>query len=160
MSDLHKNCNQGQQKQTLRVSSPLPWLLDCPKTLACLGLKVTKTKLKKVQTTKTTQETVAAGLAIKLEHELKLKELLGLKMSLEEADLWFNAYKAFISFNKRNMARLEISVRRQLLNNCLHLKIASALKNNKDITPTTRIEAPNKCWLPSGPSFKRKTPYG
>ena len=37
MSDLRKNCNQGQQKQTLRISSP-PRLLDCPKTPACLGL--------------------------------------------------------------------------------------------------------------------------
>ena len=38
MSDLRKNCNQGQQKQTLRISSP-PRLLDRPKTPACLGLK-------------------------------------------------------------------------------------------------------------------------
>ena len=37
MSDLRKNCNQGQQKQTLRISSP-PRLLDRPKTPACLGL--------------------------------------------------------------------------------------------------------------------------
>jgi len=38
MTDLHKNCNQGQQKQTLRISSP-PRLLDRPKTPACLGLR-------------------------------------------------------------------------------------------------------------------------
>ena len=38
MSDLRKNCNQGQQKQTLRVSSP-PGLLDHPKTPACLELR-------------------------------------------------------------------------------------------------------------------------
>ena len=38
MSDLSKNCNQGQQKQTLRISSP-PRLLDRPKTPACLGLR-------------------------------------------------------------------------------------------------------------------------
>ena len=39
MSDLRKNCNQGQQKQTLRISSP-PRLLDRPKTPACLGLSI------------------------------------------------------------------------------------------------------------------------
>ena len=39
MSDLPKNCNQGQQKQTLRISSP-PRLLERPKTPACLGLKI------------------------------------------------------------------------------------------------------------------------
>ena len=35
MSDLRINCNQGQQKQTLRISSPP---LDGRKTPACLGL--------------------------------------------------------------------------------------------------------------------------
>ena len=28
MSDLRKNCNQGQQKQTLRISSPPAWLMQ------------------------------------------------------------------------------------------------------------------------------------
>ena len=42
MSDLRKNCNQGQQKQTLRISSP-PRLLDRLKTPACLGLNIDMT---------------------------------------------------------------------------------------------------------------------
>ena len=38
MSDLHKNCNPGQQKQTLRISSP-PRPIDPAKTPAYLGLR-------------------------------------------------------------------------------------------------------------------------
>ena len=49
---------------------------------------------------------------IKIDEVLKPKELLSSKMNLEEADQWFDSYRAYISFNKRNMAKLEISVRR------------------------------------------------
>ena len=76
---------------------------------------------------------------------MKPKELLSSEMNLEEADQWFDSYQAFISFNKRNMAKLEISVRQQLLNKCLDPKMVSALRTHKDITPTTEIDAPNGC---------------
>ena len=56
--------------------------------------------------------------AIKIDEILKPKELLSSEMNLEEADQWFDSYRAYITFNKRNMAKLEISVRRQLLNKC------------------------------------------
>ena len=80
---------------------------------------------------------------IKIDNILKPKELLSSEMNLEEADQLFDSYRAFISFNKRNMAKLEISVRRQLLNKCLDPKMVSALRTHKDITPTTEIDTPN-----------------
>ena len=67
---------------------------------------------------------------IKIDDILKPKELLSSEMNLEEADQWFDTYRAFISFNKRNMAKLEISVRRQILNKCLDPKMVSALRTH------------------------------
>ena len=63
-----------------------------------------------------TQEGVPTGSgggsgAIKIDEILKPKELLSSEMNLEEADQWFDSYRAYISFNKRNMTKLEISVR-------------------------------------------------
>ena len=62
-------------------------------------------------------------------------------MTLEEADQWFESYKAFISYNKRSMTKMDISVKRALLNKCLDTKLVSALRTHKDITPTTEIDA-------------------
>ena len=83
--------------------------------------------------------------AIKIDEILKPKELLSSEMNLEEADQWFDSYRAYISFNQRNMTKLEVSVRRQLLNKCLDPKMVSALRTHNDITPTTEINAPNGC---------------
>ena len=63
----------------------------------------------------TSNSTGGSG-TIKIDDLLRPKELLSSEMNLEEADQWFDSYQAFISFNKRNMAKLEISVRRQILN--------------------------------------------
>ena len=82
---------------------------------------------------------------MKIDEMLKPKELLSSEMTLEEADQWFESYKAFISFNKRSMVKLEISVRRALLNKCLDSKMVSALRTHKDVLPTTEIDAPNGC---------------
>ena len=96
-------------------------------------------------TQKGTSNSTGGNSTIKIDDILKTKELLSSDMNLEEADQWFDSYQAFISFNKRNMDKLEISVRRQLLNKCLDPKMVSALRTHKDITPTTEIDTPNGC---------------
>ena len=53
---------------------------------------------------------------VKIKETLKPRELLSADMNLEEANLWFDAYQAHIGFNKTNMAKLEIKVRRAMLN--------------------------------------------
>ena len=87
-----------------------------------------------------TAQPEAAGGAMKIDEILKPQELLSSEMTLEEADQWFESYKAFISFNKRSMNRLEISVRRALLNKCLDPKMVSTLRTHKNILPTTENE--------------------
>ena len=79
----------------------------------------------------------------KIDELLKPKELLSSEMTLEEADQWFESYKAFISYNKRSMTKMDISVKRALLNKCLDTKLVSALRTHKDVTPTTEIDAPS-----------------
>ena len=69
-----------------------------------------------------TSNSTGGSETIKIDDLLKPKELLSSEMNLEEADQWFDSYRAFISYNKCNMDKLEISVRRQLLNKCLDLK--------------------------------------
>ena len=58
-------------------------------------------------------------------------------MTLVEADQWFESYKAFISYNKRSMTKMDISVK----NKCLDTKLLSALRTHKDVTYTTEIDA-------------------
>ena len=100
----------------------------------------------------------AAGGAMKIDEILKPQELLSSEMTLEEADQWFESYKAFISFNKRSMNRLEISVRRALLNKCLDPKMVSTLRTHKNILPTTEIDAPNGCLVRLREIFLEKNP--
>ena len=81
--------------------------------------------------------------AVKIEDTLKPRELLSADMSLEEANLWFDAYHAHIGFNKANMAKLDIKVRRAMLNGCLDTRMASALRTHKKITAETEINTPD-----------------
>ena len=62
---------------------------------------------------------------------------------MEEANLWFDAYQAHIGFNKANMAKLDIKVRRAMLNGCLDTRMASALRTHKKITAETEINTPD-----------------
>ena len=79
----------------------------------------------------------------KIDELLKPKELLSSEMTLEEADQWFESYKAFFSYGKRSMTKMDISVQRALLNKCLDTKLVSALRTQKDVTPTTEKDAPS-----------------
>ena len=60
-----------------------------------------------------TQEAISAA---KIDELLKPKELLSSEMTNEEADQWFESYKAFMSYNKQSMTKMDISVKRALLN--------------------------------------------
>ena len=86
------------------------------------------------------QEAIATA---KIDELLKPKELLSSEMTLEEDDQWFESYKAFISYNKRSMTKMDISIKRALLSKCLDTKLVSALRTHKDVTPTTEIDAPS-----------------
>ena len=86
-----------------------------------------------------TQEAITTA---KIDELLKPKELLSSEMTLEEADEWFESYNPFISYNKRSVTKMDISVKRALLNKCLDTKLVSALRTHKDVTPTTEIDAP------------------
>ena len=79
----------------------------------------------------------------KIDELLKTKELLSSEMTLEEADEWFESYNPFISYNKRSMTKMDISVKRALLNKCLDTKLVSALRTQKDVTPTTEKDTPS-----------------
>lgn len=81
--------------------------------------------------------------AVKIEETLKSRELLSADMNLEEANLWFDAYQAHIGFNKNNMSKLDIKVRRAMLNACLDPRIASALRTHQKIKAETEIDTPN-----------------
>ena len=87
-----------------------------------------------------TQEAITTA---NIDELLKPKELLSSEMTLEEADQWFESHKAFISYNKKSMTKMDISVKRALLNKCLDTKLVSALRTHKDVTPTTEIVAPS-----------------
>ena len=63
-------------------------------------------------------------------------------MTLEETNQWFESYKAFMSYNKQSITKMDISVKRALLNKCLGTKLVSTLRTHKDVTPTTEIDAP------------------
>ena len=58
-----------------------------------------------------TQEAISAA---KIDELLKPKELLSSEMTNEEADQWFESYKAFISYNKQSMTKMDISVKREM----------------------------------------------
>ena len=81
--------------------------------------------------------------AVKIEDTLKPRELLSADMNLEEANLWFDAYRAHIGFNRNNMAKLDIKVRRAMLNACLDPKMASSLRTNSKIEAETEIDTPD-----------------
>ena len=87
-----------------------------------------------------TQEAITAA---KIDELLMSKELLSSEMTLEDTDQWFESYKAFMRYNKRSMTKMDISVKRTLLNKCLDTKLVSALRTHKDVTPTTEIDAPS-----------------
>ena len=58
-----------------------------------------------------TQEAITTA---KIDELLKPKELLSSEMTLEEDDQWFESYKAFISYNKQSMTKMDISVKREM----------------------------------------------
>ena len=84
---------------------------------------------------------VASGGPIKIEDTLKPKELLSEDMNLEEANLWFKAYRAHLSYNKVNMAKQDIQVRRAMLDLCLDSRMASALRAHEKVKDDTEIDA-------------------
>ena len=99
-------------------------------------------------TTDSTPQTeggATGSINVKIDELLKPKELLTAEMSLEEADEWFACYKAFLKYNERALNKLDISVKRALLNKYLDTKMSSALRTHKDIVATTPIDAPNGC---------------
>ena len=103
-----------------------------------------------------TQEAISTA---KIDKLLKPKELLISEMALEEADQWFESYKAFISYNKRSMTKMDISVKRALLNKCLDTKLVSAHRTHKDVTLTTGIDTPStKCLTKLREIFLEKNP--
>ena len=91
----------------------------------------------------TLQSTTGAASSgpIKIEDTLKPKELLSEDMNLEEANLWFKAYRAHLSYNKVNMAKQEIQVRRAMLDLCLDSRMASALRAHEKVKDDTEIDA-------------------
>ena len=66
---------------------------------------------------------------------LKPKELLMRSMSLEEADEWFESYRAFLAHNEKALARQDIKVSRALLNKSIEAALASSLRAHPDIQP-------------------------
>ena len=52
----------------------------------------------------------ASGGNIKIDDMLKPKELLMRSMSLEEADEWFESYRAFLAHNEKALSRQDIKV--------------------------------------------------
>ena len=74
---------------------------------------------------------------------------------------WFESYKAFISYNKRSMTKMDISIKRALLSKCLDTKLVSALRTHKDVTPTTEIDTPSdECLAKPREIFLEKNPHG
>ena len=59
---------------------------------------------------------------------LKPKELMMCSMTLEEADEWFESYRAFLAHNERTLARQDIKVSRALLNRSIEAGLASSLR--------------------------------
>ena len=58
---------------------------------------------------------------------------------LEEANIWFENFEAYVDHNKMVIDKLEVKVQRQLLFNSIEAVMASALQTNQTITQDTPI---------------------
>ena len=89
---------------------------------------------------------------------LKPKELMMCSMTLEEADEWFESYRAFLAHNERTLARQDIKVSRALLNKSIEAGLASSLRAHPDIRATTPIADKDGCLDKLRDIFLEKNP--
>ena len=78
-------------------------------------MKAAEAKLKEAPVGGAPQQNTASG-SLKIYDMLKPKELLMCSMTLEEADEWFESYRAFLVHNEKVLARQDIKVSRRSTN--------------------------------------------
>ena len=66
-------------------------------------------------------------------------------MSLEESNLWFMKFEAYLEWNQVALESWNGTNKRQLLNDCLQSDLALALLMDDQITPDTPIEWATGC---------------
>ena len=99
-----------------------------------------------------------SGGSLKIDDMLKPKDLLMRSMSLEEADEWFESYRAFLAHNQKALDRQDIRVSRALLNKSIEAALASSLRAHPDIGATTPIADRDGCLDKLRDIFLEKNP--
>ena len=108
-------------------------------------VKAAEAKLKEAPSAGAPQQNAAGGASLKIDDMLKPKELLMRSMSLEEADEWFESYRAFLAHNEKVLARQDIKVSRALLNKSIEAALASSLRAHPNVAATTSIADKDGC---------------
>ena len=81
----------------------------------------------------------------KIDDTLKPRQELLRSFTLEEANIWFDGFKAYFNHNEKVIEKLPPSVRRQILNNSIEAGLANALQADDEITAETPIIGDNRC---------------
>ena len=98
------------------------------------------------------------GSSLKIDDILKPKDLLMRSMTLEEADEWFESYRAFLAHNEKVLVKQDIKVNRALLNKSIEAALASALRAHPDVVAGTPITAQGGCLDKLRDIFLEKNP--
>ena len=89
--------------------------------------------------------TAPAASHAKIDSILRPKNALSRAMSLEESNLWFTRFEAYLDWNQVALESGNGPSKRQLLNDCLESDLASALLTYEQITPDTPIKGATGC---------------
>ena len=108
----------------------------------------------------------ASGGNTKIDDTLKPRQELLRSFTLEEANIWFDGFKAYFNHNEKVIQKLPPSVRRQILNNSIEAGLANALQADDEVTAETPIIGDNGClsrlrqiFLEKNPLFLRRHRY-
>ena len=81
----------------------------------------------------------------KIDDTLKPRQELLRSFTLEEANVWFDGFTAYLNHNEKALQKLPPSVRQQILNNSIEAALANALQADDEITVDTPIIGGNEC---------------
>ena len=120
-------------------------------------VEAAEAKLKEVPAESTPPQNTPGG-SFKIDDILKPKDLLMRSMTLEEADEWFESYRAFLAHNEKVLAKQDIKVNRALLNKSIEAALASSLRAHPDVSADTPIVAKDGCLDKLRDIFLEKNP--
>ena len=106
----------------------------------------------------TTPTTTGGQANVKIDDTLRPKHELLRSFTLEEANIWFDSFEAYVNHNRKVIDKLEVKVQRQLLFNSIEAAMASALQTDETITQDTPIIGDESCLKKLKAYFMEKNP--